>query len=1395
MVAVAVVVGVAGALSFARASLSTAPTSQKTWYWQNPTPQGDLLNGVATAGTSDVWAVGGPGIVLHSSDNGAVWEDQDPNTQDVLRAVDFTDAQHGWVVGDNSTVRVTSDGGSTWATQTVATAITARGVSMTTEQIGWIVGDGGEIRMTVNGGAEWTDATSGTGSTLNAVSAVDSSTAWAVGAAGTIVATKDRTTWATQTDPLAQTLNGVSFADTQTGYAVGDTGTVLKTGDGGTTWTALGVTYLDSTDTTVALTSDMRGVSFRNATDGWIVGAAGLVLFTQDGGLTWTSQQAGTLAFHGVAAGAGGTASIVGANGAMYGTSTEGASWISQSQGPTTRLNGASWTSPTSGVVVGAGGLVMDTVDAGNVWASRTLGSDDLYGVGFGGSTDGWIVGAGGTIKKTTDAGASWNDQSSGTTQTLYAVSAVTASTAWAVGDGGTVLITVDGGSTWTAQSSGLPATTVLYGVSAVDAQTVWAWGSAGTTIRTTNGGQTWVTMSTGSTADLYSGKFVDPQTGWVGGGSGTVLKTVDGGSTWATETTNAGGNTIRGIAFLDSLTGYLVGDAGTLCKTTDGGATWTAQLPGTSLNLNAVGFTDADHGWLVGAGGTILRTTDNTAPETTLVVAPSTPDGSNGWWTGQPQITLIPSESGITYYSWDSAAGPWSTFSVPVTPPVDGIWTLYYYSIDPGGAKETVKSTIGKVDSATPSTPGTPTASSPTTSTVAVSWPESADAASGVDYYQVVANGSVVGTSAAATTTIAGLSTETSYSISVRAVDMAGNISGQSASTQIITLAASPRPAVAAYARGVGSCGAFVDWGEATGTVGPVGYRVWRSAGGGAFSAIATITPGQSRSYVDAAAPFFSQLVYRISTVDGRGEGVLSDPTTYTSTITTGLPTPIGLVVRNTASVLVSWTPVPLPSVVGYDVYRATTSTGTPETQTVVPVPQPASGLASYHDTRTADYTEYWYRVATVDASGNVGVPSPPVYIRTEASATAGTPHGSYTEDSDFCAMCHSTHSSQSPTMLLQGTNTIDAPLCLSCHDGTSASDVLNEYTDNTRTSRHAVTVDTHTGTLVCSNCHGVHSAEQTDTVKGLLLAGDKKSGNAYCYTCHGATAGSSPRGDLRVFEGSVHATAVAPPASGTEVVCLSCHVAHSSREAAMFPYSGDDRCLGCHSTSATASGTVDVASRLSGPDSSTRHDLRSADSSATGSRLSCANCHEPHAASVTTPCVDPDNPTTSGGVATGVAFCLKCHDGSLPTSAETSGYAAAPLAASGSTATVDIAGAWATNFHGGGAASNPNLRPEMGYSKGDTMTCNACHDPHGSPNRFTLLDTVHSKTGTTTADGLLVVPLSGGGADLRFFCSSCHDVSALTHPAAGAGGADLNTFPLDCTAFGCHRHVGNGL
>jgi predicted CXXCH cytochrome family protein len=246
--------------------------------------------------------------------------------------------------------------------------------------------------------------------------------------------------------------------------------------------------------------------------------------------------------------------------------------------------------------------------------------------------------------------------------------------------------------------------------------------------------------------------------------------------------------------------------------------------------------------------------------------------------------------------------------------------------------------------------------------------------------------------------------------------------------------------------------------------------------------------------------------------------------------------------------------------------------------------------------------------------------------------------------------------------------------------------------------------------------------------------------------------------------------------PRAGT-MTCVCCHPPHGASANELYP-ADYGICLECHD---------EIDERLSGEDSHSRHDLLHADQSAHGSRLSCANCHNPHALSKRTPIADPVDPGPRGGMPhVTVEFCLDCHGRSLPTPARTD----PPRGEHGAKVAGDIAATWPSDVHGGGiSASDPHLRPEMGYVTGDTLACVSCHDAHGSTNRWTLLESVPSKDGTRHASALLVRPVGDGG-DLRLFCSGCHVLSA--HPTVAQGGADLSQWPIDCTA--CHRH-GAGL
>jgi chitodextrinase len=89
--------------------------------------------------------------------------------------------------------------------------------------------------------------------------------------------------------------------------------------------------------------------------------------------------------------------------------------------------------------------------------------------------------------------------------------------------------------------------------------------------------------------------------------------------------------------------------------------------------------------------------------------------------------------------------------------------------------------------DTTAPTTPTHLTASNITTSAVTLSWTASTDAV-GVDHYQIYRNSTQIDTTSSTSYTDTGLSDDTSYTYTVRAVDAAGNISSESSSKVVTT-------------------------------------------------------------------------------------------------------------------------------------------------------------------------------------------------------------------------------------------------------------------------------------------------------------------------------------------------------------------------------------------------------------------------------------------------------------------------------------------------------------------------------------------------------------------------------------------------------------------------------
>jgi photosystem II stability/assembly factor-like uncharacterized protein len=91
------------------------------------------------------FAVGGSGLILHTNDAGATWQDQESSSQANLYAVQVVDNMEAVAVGELGTVLVTTDGGHTWEVQPSVTGKVLQAVVYRGGRQLWVAGRGGTI--------------------------------------------------------------------------------------------------------------------------------------------------------------------------------------------------------------------------------------------------------------------------------------------------------------------------------------------------------------------------------------------------------------------------------------------------------------------------------------------------------------------------------------------------------------------------------------------------------------------------------------------------------------------------------------------------------------------------------------------------------------------------------------------------------------------------------------------------------------------------------------------------------------------------------------------------------------------------------------------------------------------------------------------------------------------------------------------------------------------------------------------------------------------------------------------------------------------------------------------------------------------------------------------------
>ncbi len=309
----------------------------------------------------------------------------------------------------------------------------------------------------------------------------------------------------------------------------------------------------------------LQDVHFTDNQNGLVVGQAGLILVTADGGKTWGKMEVD-----------------MSPPGAGRGTGGGGGPPPGFGRGGAAALYNIYFVDEKSGFITGGRGTILKTDDGGKTWVRK--------------------------IARSEASGEAANPRARGIRANLMGIQMLNAEIGFITGSENTILKTTDGGETWVGSSERARVGETrnnLENISFVSRTTGWIIGSFGTLLQTTDGGETWNKRDAGFDNNLFGIHFFDENTGWICGQEGLILHTADGGTTWNQQKTDSLDD-LHDIIFVDANVGWAVGGYNSILHTTDGGKNWIlSNLPG-SANLKGVHATGPNNCWTVNDWGVI---------------------------------------------------------------------------------------------------------------------------------------------------------------------------------------------------------------------------------------------------------------------------------------------------------------------------------------------------------------------------------------------------------------------------------------------------------------------------------------------------------------------------------------------------------------------------------------------------------------------------------------------------------------------------------------------------------------------------------------------------------------------------------------------------------------------
>jgi predicted CXXCH cytochrome family protein len=398
----------------------------------------------------------------------------------------------------------------------------------------------------------------------------------------------------------------------------------------------------------------------------------------------------------------------------------------------------------------------------------------------------------------------------------------------------------------------------------------------------------------------------------------------------------------------------------------------------------------------------------------------------------------------------------------------------------------------------------------------------------------------------------------------------------------------------------------------------------------------------------------------------------------------------------------------------------------------------------------------------------------------------------GSYpTSSSDlYCLSCHVDHDRFNPGQSSNLRITITGPspgatnfdylttgnfgVCVDCHDASLTKDTTNQLDDGS-TNTPVITGGTGAG------AYG-DSAHQYTTTSSF---GDATTFNADCSKCHNDE--NSPT--YKDFQTSTDRFGPHWSATRRVLSALGGTVADPIQE---------NHCYRCHAQTTDFAanggalpGTAKPAANRDWYDATamtnpaervyaqfqlaSKHPVVAAG----GDSVECESCHNAHVVSSSSPVTDPDNGYNSAGytdVTDQPTFCLKCHDGALPSYA-VNGTTYVPYSVTQANSTVNNKSTYGARGHWSTSGS---------IAVGERVSCAECHDNHGSSapkllGAYDMADNRNEINGQqiTTNDNTV--------------CAACHTSASSSYPAYTT---DANGYPDNGTWPGTTVYSsGNGI